>query len=251
MFPLPFSLPLLSPVFPLPVVRKEITMKEAVPCWYGLKWHHAMCSSTTFRVTKFKLLPLSLPFRSPVFLFPLLPPLSSPLFLFPSILNLQIVKLSLLKSNSLAKSYLFCHQYCFRCSCFRYPFRFRLQCFHFLLIIVMSWITSSKWVIVDRDSENNFSLIPFSFPLVSPVFMFPLSTPFLPPLLPFPSTNQITTFIHCSSQIGRAHVWTPVTSAHLVCRLLLEKKKKKKYNTKLTDYIIIYNTHFLSQASQM
>ena len=25
-------------------------------------------------------------------------------------------------------------------------------------------------------------------------------------------------------QIGRAHVWTPVTSAHLVCRLLLEKK---------------------------
>src|SRR3546814_8868092 len=27
-------------------------------------------------------------------------------------------------------------------------------------------------------------------------------------------------------QIGRAHVWTPVTNAHLVCRLLLEKKKK-------------------------
>src|SRR3546814_6228806 len=26
-------------------------------------------------------------------------------------------------------------------------------------------------------------------------------------------------------QIGRAHVWTPVTNAHLVCRLLLEKKK--------------------------
>src|SRR3546814_7863692 len=29
-------------------------------------------------------------------------------------------------------------------------------------------------------------------------------------------------------QIGRAHVWTPVTNAHLVCRLLLEKKKKKQ-----------------------
>ena len=29
----------------------------------------------------------------------------------------------------------------------------------------------------------------------------------------------------CSFKIGRAHVWTPVTSAHLVCRLLLEKKK--------------------------
>src|SRR3546814_570967 len=28
-------------------------------------------------------------------------------------------------------------------------------------------------------------------------------------------------------QIGRAHVWTPVTNAHLVCRLLLEKKKHK------------------------
>src|SRR3546814_9511387 len=30
-----------------------------------------------------------------------------------------------------------------------------------------------------------------------------------------------------ADQIGRAHVWTPVTNAHLVCRLLLETKKKK------------------------
>src|SRR3546814_3245220 len=30
-------------------------------------------------------------------------------------------------------------------------------------------------------------------------------------------------------EIGRAHV-TPVTNAQLVCRLLLEKKKKKAYN---------------------
>src|SRR3546814_9378207 len=29
-------------------------------------------------------------------------------------------------------------------------------------------------------------------------------------------------------EIGRAHVCTPVTNAHLVCRLLLEKKKTKK-----------------------
>src|SRR3546814_7127336 len=29
-------------------------------------------------------------------------------------------------------------------------------------------------------------------------------------------------------EIGRAHVCTPVTNAHLVCRLLLEKKKNKK-----------------------
>src|SRR3546814_9809174 len=32
-------------------------------------------------------------------------------------------------------------------------------------------------------------------------------------------------------EIGRAHVWTPVTNAHLVCRLLLEKKKKKRSTT--------------------
>src|SRR3546814_8808727 len=29
-------------------------------------------------------------------------------------------------------------------------------------------------------------------------------------------------------QIGRAHVWTPVTHAQLVCRLLLEQQKDKK-----------------------
>src|SRR3546814_8884365 len=34
--------------------------------------------------------------------------------------------------------------------------------------------------------------------------------------------------VSARAQIGRAHVWTPVTNAHLVCRLLLEKKKKKK-----------------------
>src|SRR3546814_10602058 len=31
--------------------------------------------------------------------------------------------------------------------------------------------------------------------------------------------------LHATGQIGRAHVRTPVTNAHLVCRLLLEKKK--------------------------
>src|SRR3546814_1925352 len=35
-----------------------------------------------------------------------------------------------------------------------------------------------------------------------------------------------------TSQIGRAHVSTPVTNAHLVCRLLLDKKKDKEmYDT--------------------
>src|SRR3546814_3213914 len=32
-----------------------------------------------------------------------------------------------------------------------------------------------------------------------------------------------------SWEIGRAHVGTPVTNAHLVCRLLLEKKKRKEH----------------------
>src|SRR3546814_5786122 len=32
-----------------------------------------------------------------------------------------------------------------------------------------------------------------------------------------------------SEEIGRAHVRTPVTNAHLVCRLLLEKKKHNSH----------------------
>src|SRR3546814_7599280 len=45
-----------------------------------------------------------------------------------------------------------------------------------------------------------------------------------------PRTAQVQrttreTDIHVSIEIGRAHVLTPVTNAHLVCRLLLEKKK--------------------------
>src|SRR3546814_5238792 len=36
--------------------------------------------------------------------------------------------------------------------------------------------------------------------------------------------------IKAAVEIGRAHVRTPVTNAHLVCRLLLEKKKRHKTN---------------------
>src|SRR3546814_7833491 len=39
----------------------------------------------------------------------------------------------------------------------------------------------------------------------------------------------------CGLEIGRAHVWTPVTNAHLVCRLLLEKKKQKNKIKQLTQ----------------
>ena len=40
-------------------------------------------------------------------------------------------------------------------------------------------------------------------------------------------------------EIGRAHVWTPVTRPDLVCRLLLEKKKKKIIKTPSTVSVII------------
>ena len=40
--------------------------------------------------------------------------------------------------------------------------------------------------------------------------------------------NTSATAASSGSEDGRAHVWTPVTRPDLVCRLLLEKKKKKK-----------------------
>src|SRR3546814_8789306 len=44
------------------------------------------------------------------------------------------------------------------------------------------------------------------------------------------------------SEIGRAHVCTPVTNAHLVCRLLLEKKKKITHNDKSTHNKLTHQT---------
>src|SRR3546814_2932988 len=41
-------------------------------------------------------------------------------------------------------------------------------------------------------------------------------------------------------QIGRAHVRTPVTNAHLVCRLLLEKKKIIMERQQDTHYVFYY-----------
>src|SRR3546814_3851062 len=46
-----------------------------------------------------------------------------------------------------------------------------------------------------------------------------------------------------SWEIGRAHVCTPVTNAHLVCRLLLEKKKS------LLPYILYFFAIATSTAS--
>src|SRR3546814_987666 len=50
--------------------------------------------------------------------------------------------------------------------------------------------------------------------------------------------------------IGSAHVCTPVTNAHIVCRLLLEKKKKKLSHhanipTEYPDYIYQKNSRQL------
>src|SRR3546814_1169809 len=45
-----------------------------------------------------------------------------------------------------------------------------------------------------------------------------------------PATGQVrasTPMRQAGQQIGRAHVCTPVTNAHLVCRLPLEKKKDR------------------------
>src|SRR3546814_8355068 len=44
-------------------------------------------------------------------------------------------------------------------------------------------------------------------------------------------------------QIGRAHVCTPVTNAHLVCRLLLEKKNKKQRTNNIHTVRDTINTH--------
>src|SRR3546814_4208150 len=40
-------------------------------------------------------------------------------------------------------------------------------------------------------------------------------------------------------QIGRAHVRTPVTNAHLVCRLLLEKKKQSRDHYKIEGRVSV------------
>src|SRR3546814_10729300 len=47
-----------------------------------------------------------------------------------------------------------------------------------------------------------------------------------------------------ASEIGRAHVCTPVTNAHLVCRLLLEKKKHTNTRAHNHNQIESSNKHY-------
>src|SRR3546814_1043785 len=53
------------------------------------------------------------------------------------------------------------------------------------------------------------------------------------------NVRQAARMLAPRGKIGRAHVWTPVTNAHLVCRLLLEKKKHGKKQIK--DYDKLQN----------
>src|SRR3546814_2172466 len=43
--------------------------------------------------------------------------------------------------------------------------------------------------------------------------------------------NRTAHLAERKKKIGRAHVRTPVTNAHIVCRLLIEKKTKHTHNT--------------------
>src|SRR3546814_1088113 len=49
-------------------------------------------------------------------------------------------------------------------------------------------------------------------------------------------------------KIGRAHVCTPVTNAHLVCRLLLEKKKHNNSRPRRHYETHIRHTEYNSQT---
>src|SRR3546814_4779656 len=55
------------------------------------------------------------------------------------------------------------------------------------------------------------------------------------------------TMVDAAREIGRAHVRTPVTNAHLVCRLLLEKKK-----TQLIQHSIqhIYSNTYIKNKTK-
>src|SRR3546814_10463738 len=49
--------------------------------------------------------------------------------------------------------------------------------------------------------------------------------------------KDVRNMVSRAEEIGRAHVWTPVTNANLVCRLLLEKKTQTHTSTDTHSYI--------------
>src|SRR3546814_5953537 len=57
------------------------------------------------------------------------------------------------------------------------------------------------------------------------------------------SPDFVATALEFLGKIGRAHVCTPVTNAHLVCRLLLEKKKPKHQHQQRSNYNTTHYQH--------
>src|SRR3546814_10867301 len=54
-------------------------------------------------------------------------------------------------------------------------------------------------------------------------------------ILPAPTSEERRLI---DRKIGRAHVSTPVTNAHPVCRLLLQKKKEKKQIKEIEEKVV-------------
>src|SRR3546814_7702800 len=50
-------------------------------------------------------------------------------------------------------------------------------------------------------------------------------------------------------EIGRAHVCTPVTNAHLVCRLLLEKKTKYHLALLPSRWYLCYTSPYIARTT--
>ena len=96
----------------------------------------------------------------------------------------------------------------------------------FVLAVCAGWLSVQSVYAVCPDCLRCLSMLSVSPPLEEPMYDSELLPSFLQHFKHW--SHEWAPSISGPGKIGRAHVWTPVTSAHLVCRLLLEKKKKKK-----------------------
>src|SRR3546814_8606447 len=64
----------------------------------------------------------------------------------------------------------------------------------------------------------------------------PDKRPFILTRSGFGGLQRASAALWSGDEIGRAHVCTPVTNAHIVCRLLLDKKKKIHTNVYANTY---------------
>ena len=105
-------------------------------------------------------------------------------------------------------------------------FRSQLKWFRYEIPEISVFCTIS-WLLTVFFGKNEFSSLKYSVFVVFAYQYFSLLYSVWNP--------RFTLYMCLWFEIGRAHVWTPVTCQNLVCRLLLEKKKKKntkKINTK-------------------